>query len=174
MDKAVTHSFRSSLLDELEQATNSLIEGEATMRKALGRLWQVIAEDAEVRPGDAALIPKREEEEEDTNEEDGREQRIARAPDLSPAIHKIFLSERGSAVVFEQSHFVTPEAQLDRLEKSVAIIRELQDDGREYVERLEEIREGLGDVRAQRNVIWDMVREHAVKELQDAAFAVGV
>jgi hypothetical protein len=174
MDKAVTHSFRSSLLDELEQATNSLIEGEATMRKALGRLWQVIAEDSETRPGDTALIPKREEEEDGTNEEDEREQRIARAPDLTPATHKIFLSERGSAVVFEQSHFVTPEAQLDRLEKSVAIIRELQDDGREYVERLEEIREGLGDVRAQRNVIWDMVREHAVKELQDAAFAVGV
>lgn len=173
MDKAVTHSFRSSLLDELEIATNSLIEGEAAMRKALGRLWQVVAEDSETHSGDASLIPKREEDE-GNNEEDERERRIARAPDLTPAIHKLFLSERRPAAVFEPSHFVTPEAQLDRLEKSVAIIRELQDDGREYVERLEEIREGLGDVRAQRNVIWDMVREHAVKELQDAAFAVGV
>ena len=120
------------------------------------------------------MIPKREEEDGGANEEDDREKRIARAPDLTPAIHKLFLSERGPPVVFEPSHFVTPEVQLDRLEKSVAIIRELQDDGREYVERLEEIREGLGDVRAQRNVIWDMVRENAVKELQDAAFAVGV
>jgi hypothetical protein len=161
------------LLDELELATNSLIEGEATMRKALGRLWQVVAEDSETRPGDDALIPKREDDE-GANEEDERERRIAHAPDLAPAIHRLFLSERGPTVVFEPSHFATPEAQLDRLEKSVAIIRELQDDGREYVERLEEIREGLGDVRAQRNVIWDMVREHAVKELQDAAFAVGV
>jgi hypothetical protein len=174
MDKAVTHSFRSSLLDELEYATNNLIEGEATMRKALGRLWQVIAEDSEARAGDTAVIPKREEVDDNANEEDERERRIARAPDLTPAIHKLFLSERSPAVMFEPSHFVTPEVQLDRLEKSVAIIRELQDDGREYVERLEEIREGLGDVRAQRNVIWDMVREHAVKELQDAAFAVGL
>lgn len=172
MDKSVTHSFRSSLLDELEQATNNLIEGEATMRKALGRLWQVIGEDSEQRAKDSTLILKREEED-DGNEEDERERRYATAPDLTPAIHKVFLSERGPPAVFEPSHFVTPEAQLDRLEKSVAIIRELEDDGREYVERLEEIREGLGDVRAQRNVIWDMVREHAVKELQEAAFAVG-
>lgn len=174
MDKSVTHSFRSSLLDELEQATNNLIEGEATMRKAMGRLWQVIAEDADKKPADSTMVLKREEEyEEEGADEDERDRRYSSAPDLTPAIHKLFLSERGPPAVFEPSHFVTPEAQLDRLEKSVAIIRELQDDGREYVERLEEIREGLGDVRAQRNVIWDMVREHAVKELQDAAFAVG-
>jgi len=169
----VTHSFRSSLLDELEHATNSLIEGEATMGKTLGRLWQVIAEDSKTRLNDTALIPKREEEDGSANAEDDREQRIARAPNLTPDVHTHFLSEHGSPLVFEPSHFVTPEVQLDRLEKSVAIIRELQDDGREYVERLAEIREGLGDVRAQRNIIWDMVREHAVKELQDAAFAVG-
>jgi DNA-binding Lrp family transcriptional regulator len=64
-----------------------------------------------------------------------------------------------------------PENQLSRLEKSLAILRELQDDGREYVERLSEIREGLGDVRAQRNVIWNMVRERAVKELQETAIS---
>lgn len=176
MDKSVTHTFRSSLLDELEQATNNLIEGEATMRKAMGRMWQVIAEDADKTTGDSAdpVVPlKREEEDEDDGvdrEEDDCERRYASAPDLTPATHKLFLSQPAA---FEQSQFVAPEAQLDRLEKSVAIIRELQDDGREYVERLEEIREGLGDVRAQRNVIWEMVREHAVKELQDAAFAVG-
>jgi hypothetical protein len=174
MDKAVTHSFRSSLLDELEQATYNLIEGEAKMRESIGRLWQVIAEESGKRSDDAAFVLKQEEDE-GTNDEDEREQRIARAPDLTPAIHKVFLShDREPPVVFEPSQFVSREVQLDRLEKSIAVIRELQDDGREYVERLEEIREGLGDVRAQRNVIWDMVREHAVKELQDAAFAVGV
>jgi len=177
MDKSVTHSFRSSLLDELEQATNNLIEGEATMRKAMGRMWQAIAEDADKAPGNSTdpVVPlKREEEDEDegVDREDERERRYSSAPDLTPAMHKIFLSQLGPPAAFEPSQFVTPEAQMDRLEKSVAIIRELQDDGREYVERLEEIREGLGDVRAQRNVIWDMVREHAVKELQDSAFAV--
>lgn len=175
MDKAVTHSFRSSLLDELEQAAYDLIEGEATMRKAIGRLWQVISEESDKRSDDAALVLKQEDDDEGADDEDERARRIARAPDLTPAIHKAFLShEREPPVGFEASQFVTPEVQLDRLEKSVAVMRELQDDGREYMERLEEIREGLGDVRAQRNVIWDMVREHAVKELQDAAFAVGV
>jgi hypothetical protein len=178
MDKAVTHSFRSSLLDELETATYNLIEGEATMREAVGRLWQVIAEESgKPSGGAAALVLKREEEDEDTNDEDERERRIARAPDLIPSVHKIFLAhrdEREPPVTFEPSQFVSPEVQLDRLEKSIGVLRELQDDGREYVERLEEIREGLGDVRAQRNVIWDWVREHAVKELQDAAFAVSV
>lgn len=176
MDKAVTHSFRSSLLDELEQATNGLIEGEATMRKALGRLWQVISEDPDERPGDTSLVPKREDEDEDEEEEeeeDERERRLARAPDLTPSTHKLFLLSypNGGPPVFEPSQFSSPEMQLESLEKSLAALRELQDDGREYVERLEEIREGLGDIKAQRDEIWTMVRERALKEMQDAAFS---
>lgn len=172
MDKAVTHSFRSSLLDELEQATNHLIEGEATMKKALGRLWQVIAEESDGPPVDPMVVLKREEEDDAADDQDDKERRLARAPDLTPSTHKLFISEE--ALISEPLPASSAEKELKRLENSVAIIRELQDDGREYVERLEEIREGLGDVRAQRNVIWDMVRENAVKELQDAAFAVGV
>lgn len=173
MDKAVTHSFRSSLLDELEQATNHLIEGEATMRKALNRLWQVIGEDCDGPPPDPALVLKREEDED-------IDDRIARAPDLTPPTHKVFLPEpedtdqQAPPAPANSAQAQAAEIPVEkRLENSIAVIRELQDDGREYVERLEEIREGLGDVRAQRNVIWDMVRENAVKELQDAAFAVG-
>ncbi|KAH7923994.1 hypothetical protein BV22DRAFT_1067583 [Leucogyrophana mollusca] len=172
MDKSVTHSFRSSLLDELEHATNSLIEGEATMRRALGRLWQVISEDPDNRPGEETVVPKREEEDDNANEEDEQERRIARAPDLTPIVHKLFLvpfPDTGPPVV-DPSHFTSPEMQQDSLEKSLATLRELQDDGREYVERLEEIREGLGDARAQRNAVWEMVREKAIKELQDAAY----
>lgn len=169
MDKAVTHSFRSSLLDELEQATNHLIEGESTMKKALGRLWQVIAEDVDLH----THVLKLEEEDEATNDEDENERRIARAPDLRPAIHRLFISEESLAAEPPTALHSLAEKELKRLENSVSVMRELEDDGREYVERLEEIREGLGDVRAQRNVIWDMVRENAVKELQDAAFAVG-
>jgi hypothetical protein len=171
MDKAVTHTFRSSLLDELEHATNGLIEGEATMRRALGRLWQVISEDPDRRSGEASLVPKREDEDEEPEEQDEKTRRIARAPDLTPAIHKLFLlSYSNGPPVFEPSHFASPEMQLDTLEKSLATLRELQDDGREYVERLQEIREGLGEVRAQRNTIWDMVRERAIRELQEVAF----
>jgi hypothetical protein len=172
MDKAVTHTFRSSLLDELEHATNGLIEGEAIMKRALGKLWRVMGEDPDHRPGEVSLVPKREEEELDTEDQDDRSRRLARAPDLTLPIRKLFLLSytNGGPPVFEPSHFASPEMQLESLEKSLATLRELQDDGREYVERLQEIREGLGEVRAQRNGIWDMVRERVVLEMQDAAF----
>jgi len=173
MDKAVIHSFRSKLLDELENATNGLIEGEATMRMALGRLWQVLGENPDKQPNDASFIPKLEEDEDDVDDEqDDRERRLARAPDLIPSMHKLFLHSynmNGGQPVFEPSHFVSAEVQLDSLEKSLATLRELQDDGREYRERLEEIRDGLGDARAQRDGIWTSIREKAIKEMEDAA-----
>ncbi|EPS99123.1 hypothetical protein FOMPIDRAFT_1124864 [Fomitopsis schrenkii] len=168
MDKAVTSSFRSRLLDELENATNSLIEGEATVRRALGRLWQAMSEDPEQTLGTAALIPKREDEGEG---EDEKERRLARAPDLTPVVHKLFLPTMADRATpgYDGASFAHPDIQLDSLEKSLASLRELQDDGREYVERLEEIRDGIGDVRIQRNGVWDMVRKKAIAELQEAA-----
>ncbi|KAH9487111.1 hypothetical protein JR316_0001179 [Psilocybe cubensis] len=172
LDKSITHTFRSSLLDELEHATNGLIEGEATMKRALGRLWQVMSEDPDEKSGESSVVPKREDEDEDADDLDDQARRVARAPDLIPATHKIFLTpyptESSSGT---EPQYNVSETQFNSLEKNLATLRELQDDGREYVERLQEIREGLGDVRAQRNTIWNMVRERAIKELQDAAFA---
>jgi hypothetical protein len=148
-----------------------LIEGEATMRRALGRLWQVISEDPDQRSSDASVVPKQE----DEDETDDRARRLARAPDLTPPVHKLFMfSYSNGEPMFEPSHFASPETQLENLEKAMAMLRELQDDGREYVERLQEIRETLGDTRAQRNSIWDMIRERAVKELQDVAHSVAI
>ena len=171
MDKAVTTSFRSRLLDELENATNGLIEGEATMKCALGRLWQVMSEDPD-NVGDDSVVPKLEDEDEEGHDE--RARRVARAPDLTPTVHKLFIenafvSAGGGSMQagYELSQFSHPDAQLDNLEKSLATLRELQDDGREYVERLEEIRDGLGDVRTQRGGVWNLVRRKALKELQD-------
>ncbi|KAJ7900013.1 hypothetical protein B0H14DRAFT_2671880 [Mycena olivaceomarginata] len=167
MDKAVTHTFRSNLLDELEHATNGLIEGEGTMRKALGRLWQVIAEETDAS-STPAVVPKQEDDAEDADELDDVAKRLSRAPDLTVAAHRLFLwsfANGGGPPVYEHSHFASPETQLEGLEKSLSTLRELQDDGREYTERLEEIREGLGDVRIQRNGIWNFVRQKAVEEL---------
>lgn len=174
MDKSNTHTFRSNLLDELEHVTNGLIEGEADMRRALGRLWKVMSEDPDETHGDPSVIPKQEDKDGDAEDDDDRAQRLARAPDLTPPVHKLFLLSypAGAPEGFEPSHFSSPETQLDTLEKSLATLRELQDDGREYVERLQEIREGLGDVRLQRNSVWGLVRERAVKELHDAALKV--
>ncbi|KAI0076263.1 hypothetical protein K474DRAFT_1684919 [Panus rudis PR-1116 ss-1] len=172
MDQAVTHTFRSRLLDELEQATNSLIEGETTLRRALGRLLHAINEDPDRRSANGSVVPKREEEGDGT-QDSPREQRAARAPDLTPAIYKHFLTEYpGPAMpLYEPSQFTHPAAQLENLEKSLASLRDLHDDGREYVERLEEIREDLGTVRTQKDGVWVQVRERALKELQDAAHA---
>ncbi|KXN83585.1 hypothetical protein AN958_01150 [Leucoagaricus sp. SymC.cos] len=167
LDKSVTYTFRSKLLNELEHATNGLIEGEATLRHALGRLWQVMSEDPDQEESEEPVVPKMEDEDENGEEQDGRSKRIARAPDLTPATHKIFINSDGPNV--HGSHFSQPETQVENLQKSILLLRELQDNGREYVERLREIREGLGDVRAQRNTVWNIVRERAVKELQDVA-----
>ncbi|KAJ7102240.1 hypothetical protein B0H15DRAFT_875557 [Mycena belliarum] len=189
LDKAVTHTFRATLLDELEHATNGLIEGEGTMRRALGRLWQVISEDRSGADPDAAggggggeVVPKREEDDADDVDDgaDGLDEvakRVARAPDLAVAAHRLFLwsfANGGGPPVYEHSHFASPETQREGLEKSLATLRELQDDGREYTERLEEIREGLGDVRTQRDGVWTFVRERAVEELQEVAFSTVV
>lgn len=170
MDNSVTHSFRSNMLDELEHATNSLIEGEAILKQALGRLWQVINEDPGRRRRVEEVIPKREEADGNVGEDD-LDGRLARSPELVPHAHKLFLSyAHDGPPILDPSHFASPQMQQDTLEKSLATLRELQDDDREYVERLEEIREGLGDVRAHRNIVWDMIREKAIKEMQDAAF----
>ncbi|KAI0307999.1 hypothetical protein B0F90DRAFT_1807333 [Multifurca ochricompacta] len=158
MDKGVTHSFRSLMLEDLERATNRLIEGEAGMKQAFGRLRDVLSKDPDQVCLRDAVVPKREDESEDTSAEGEKERRLARAPDLVPPAHKLFIVSypNGGSPVFDHSQFVHPDMQRENLEKSLSTLRELQDDVREYVERLEEIRESLGDIRAQRDEIWTM------------------
>ena len=175
MDRSVTHSFRSPMLEDLERATNGLIEGEADMKRAFGRLWEVLSKDPDqARPKDV-VIPKQEDEGEGTNAESERERRLARAPDLAPPTQKLFIVTypNGGSPVFDPSQFVHPDMQRDNLEKSLSTLRELQDDVREYVERLEEIRESLGDLRAQRDEVWTMVRTNSLQELQRMAVGGG-
>ncbi|TBU39581.1 hypothetical protein BD309DRAFT_872013 [Dichomitus squalens] len=169
LDKATTHSFRSSVFNELEDSTNTLIEGETTLRRALGRLWQVMSENPDEVGVSTSLVPKREDEEAEGNDADNR---LARAPDLTPVVHKLFLSPNQESI-FDNTQFSRAEMQLETLEKSLSNLRELQDDGREYVERLEEIREGLGDARTQRDGVWELVRKKAIQELQEVASSAG-
>ncbi|KAH8835424.1 hypothetical protein DL96DRAFT_1702408 [Flagelloscypha sp. PMI_526] len=179
MDKAVTHTFRSNLLYELEESTNRLIEGEAEMKRTLGRLWQVINESARVSidPNDdnEPIEPKEEEGEEQggtaqekIQKERRRERakRLARAPDVTPAARKVFLFGEED-MPGQTTHFHIHDH--DNLEKFISTLHELADDGREYVERLEEIRNGLGDVRWQRDCMWEDVRLRAIGELHETA-----
>ena len=161
----MTHAFRSQMLEELQQVTNNIIEGEATLRRALGRLWQVMSEDPD-RNVPNPVVPKREDE--DGNQENDRERRLARAPDLIPPSHKIFVTAYSIPPVASYDQ-LTLEAQMETLEKSLAVLRDFQDDGREYVERLEEIREVIGDVKRQKEAVWGIVREKALRELQEMA-----
>ena len=190
MDKAVTHSFRTPLLDDLELATDGLIEGEATLRRALGKLWRVMHTDPDTPsydgPSPSSSSARKLDPHQDSlggGDEIEQEDYISRAPNLdAPISHKIFLttyadmeaadpSAYDPAHAHSHSHFAAPEVQLDSLEKSLATLRELQDDTREYVERLQEIREVLGETRAHRAIAWDLVRDKALKELKEAAFA---
>jgi hypothetical protein len=171
LDKSVTQTFRSQMLNELQQVTNNIIEGEATLRRALGRLWQVMSEDPD-KNAPSGVVPKREDMDMD-EEDDAREQRLARAPDLTPTTHKIFLASGPVPPSSQGYDDLTPEAQMETLEKSLAVLRDFQDDGREYVERLEEIRETIGDVKKQKDVVWGIIREKAIRELQDQITPAG-
>ncbi|KAH8120572.1 hypothetical protein DFH11DRAFT_1560811 [Phellopilus nigrolimitatus] len=168
LDPAMAHSYRTHLLGDLQQTTENLVQGEATVTRALGRLWKVLSEEEHGESGaNAEGVAKREEADED-DEMSERDRRIARAPDVAQPMHKLFLTPfpNGGTSMLEPSHFGSPQMQLENMEKSLASLRELQDDSREYVERLEEIRESLGDMRRQRDVLWMNVREHALQELE--------
>ncbi|TDL28806.1 hypothetical protein BD410DRAFT_738528 [Rickenella mellea] len=177
LDPAVSHSFRSNLLTDLEHTTANLIEGEASMRRTLGKLWQVLSEDPDLVDGEVDQIAKQEEADDHENDDiDERERRIARAPDLTNPTHKLFLTTfgHGETEGYDGPPLGSPQAQLETLEKAVATIKELHDDGREYMERLAEIREGLGDLRTQRNSVWTKVRESAYSELREIVTTSGL
>lgn len=180
----MAHSFRTHLLKDLQQTIDNLIEGESTMKRALGRLQQVMSEDPDqgasgssssrtgTREADEGMaVAKREEADDEGVDEDAvdREGRFARAPDLSLPMHKLFLTPltNGGPAIFEPSHFGSPQMQLEQLEKSLGTLRDLQDDSQEYVERLEEVRETLGEVTRQRDMVWTKIREGALEELKE-------
>jgi hypothetical protein len=165
MDKSITRTFRSNLLDEQEKGTSNLIENQAKLRRALGRLFHVMNYAANKQE---QVVTKREEDDEDEEEMDDREKRVARAPDLTPPIHKLFLcSVEGAG--FEPSHFSSNGSQHGNLDKAMVSLRELAEDDREYIERLQEIRERLGETRAHKEGIWEMARHRAIGELQETA-----
>lgn len=196
MDKGITHTFRSGLLDDLERVTDGFVEAEGALRRALGRLWAAMnTEPPPEREPEAGDDVKEEQQDEamadaDAEEDDGelereRRRRLARAPDLLPATHKIFLtppgaqgippSADGEALEGEAEMSGAPlEVQEETMVKSLATLRELLDDGREYVERLGEIRNGIGEMKSQRDVVWDVVRTNAIKELEGAALGTGI
>lgn len=62
---------------------------------------------------------------------------------------------------------VAPQHQVDLVKRSMLAIRELQEDSKECMERLEEIREMLGKVKGLRDAVWAIMRSRAILEMEN-------
>jgi hypothetical protein len=62
---------------------------------------------------------------------------------------------------------VMPQHQVDVVTRSMTAIRELQEDSKECMERLEEIREMLGRVKGLRDAVWAVMRSRAILEMEN-------
>lgn len=83
-------------------------------------------------------------------------------------IHRRFITPHSVPLppIYESNMLISQETQIETFEKSLAFLRELMDDGIEFTERLEEIREGLGTERAIRKGVWKGVRLRALQEME--------
>jgi hypothetical protein len=61
---------------------------------------------------------------------------------------------------------VIPQHQVELVTRSMHAIRELQEDSKECMERLEEIREMLGKVKGLRDAVWAIMRSRAIGEME--------
>jgi hypothetical protein len=61
---------------------------------------------------------------------------------------------------------LAPVHQVELVNRSVLAVRELQEDSKECMERLEEIREMLGKVRSLRDAVWAIMRSRAIAEME--------
>ncbi|KIM19623.1 hypothetical protein M408DRAFT_334325, partial [Serendipita vermifera MAFF 305830] len=62
---------------------------------------------------------------------------------------------------------VGPGPQAELVSRSMLAIRELQEDSKECMERLEEIREMLGKVKGLRDAVWAIMRSQAIAEMEN-------
>ncbi|KAG8908486.1 hypothetical protein FRB99_005844 [Tulasnella sp. 403] len=99
---------------------------------------------------------------------------VAKSPEellvssLSP-LRQLFISTTPVVVGTESGPQPTlhSASQLESFEWAIGVLRELADDAREYMERLEEVRELTGQAEAVRSEIWRVVREKALDEMEE-------
>lgn len=179
LDESVQHAYRSRLLPDLQRATCNLIEGESDLKRALGRFMAVLSDPPRLRaptpvptapvmtngtshhhhhednPGQNGTVVSKTEDTDDTIN-------AIRDDDMFPHIDKVFVTDDDVIIL---GHTLSAHEQSEHLLKALAALRDMQDDGREYVERLAEVREGLGELCYQRQSIWNLIRERALKEM---------
>lgn len=59
-----------------------------------------------------------------------------------------------------------PASQAQNFEWAVDILRELYDDTREYMDRLDELRELSGAAEASKKEVWKLIKERALEEME--------
>ncbi|CAE7194140.1 unnamed protein product [Rhizoctonia solani] len=171
LDPSVQHSFHSATINELERTASELIEAESALRRALGSLFRAMDVEADEDKRRFALPkpPPTTATGEPKPEPNGEiEDAEASARALMLPIHRRFITPHAVPLppIYESNMLINQETQIETFEKSLAFLRELMDDGIEFTERLEEIREGLGTERAIRKGTWKAVRLRALQEME--------
>jgi hypothetical protein len=159
------------------------------MRKAFGALWRVLQGDLYRRQGDGRRADSETANEEDDTQpnglvanghglvaEDDEEDDIHAAlqktqhletserPD-APPLYNLFVSR--APVTLGGEHYIDSNGQMETFEWCLGVMRELADDGKEYLGRLEEIRNGLGQASAVRASVWQASRQAALEEMTE-------
>ncbi|WFD05936.1 hypothetical protein MVES1_001272 [Malassezia vespertilionis] len=96
-------------------------------------------------------------------------------PPLSQ-INNIFITKKGLAVPIQENAgeearttTISPEEQRDIVYASLEYLNDLHSDGREYMERLDEIRSMLADAKWSRSQLWSILRRWALQRDSDDA-----
>ena len=116
----------------------------------------------------STTVPKQEDIEEEEGLSDGDDSmdgdRSFTEPELASDLRKIFIKTHADGhlncvppAIYEPMATTIAQQQQDILEKGLTTLQDLQEDGWEYVECLEEIREGLGGVKHQKQALWTVV-----------------
>lgn len=193
LDPSVQHTFTSTHLGSLQDTATELIAGEAATRKAFGALWRILQGDLQRRDRDHFDSPEDEDDDAEDQDLDERERdvrmslrRSRRDPNLAevPPLSNLFVSPVPVALgsggnpsvpapgsngptASGTERFISPQSQLETFEWCLGVMRELADHGKEYLSRLEEIRNGLGEAGATRAAVWRACRKGALDELVD-------
>lgn len=117
MDQSVQHSFRSPLLEDLEKATESLIEGEGALRRSLGRLWQLLSE-TEASPSETTGMQVDRDSTPNEEELGGSEQ----VPDFTEPVSK-FIVTNGHESLQQTERLQSLQKQNEVIEKNLNTLR---------------------------------------------------
>ncbi|KDQ20554.1 hypothetical protein BOTBODRAFT_26564 [Botryobasidium botryosum FD-172 SS1] len=179
LDPSVQHAFTSSNVVELGATATELIEGEGALRRALGALWKALDVDSFRAPAEERNSSRRhtpnymgngdnDEDEDDDSSSFRQHMRNGMSEEELPPLQRLFITTQPIMLPGGEPRPLLPQNQVESLEWSLGVLRELADDGREYTDRLEEIREGLAQARAVRKVVWTACREAALDEMEVA------